>query len=634
MRATPSIRCLLLLITSTVIVVLSQSGCASDSPYGGQDISLSQAIAISKTKNVDNLLLEPDKGRMTIAIVINEAMEEIIDIDGKPIRIREGMELRADIGNLDAAELQELGFILPDIYSISTSTGINWNWLIYPVPILIFLFIVIWLYRVLRNQGKSRPPASDYTHSGAQLFSSETPAVTFNDVAGVDEAKQDLEEVVEFLKNPARFHALGARMPRGLLLLGSPGTGKTLLARALAGEAGVPFYSITGSEFVEMYVGVGASRVRDLFDQAKKSCPAIIFIDEIDAIGRHRGASLTSNREEEQTLNQILAEMDGFDPNTCLILLAATNRPDVLDPALLRPGRFDRQVLLELPDRKGRKAILEVHAKGKPLAKSVDFDALATETHGLSGAELANLINEAAILAARSNKKTIEMEDLDESMDRVLAGPEKKSREVSRKDKEISAYHEAGHALVAHNISKATPVHRVSIVARGKTGGFTRFIPSEERYLMTRSQLEDSLAALLGGHSAEELIFQEVSTGSSEDIRQATSLARKMITEYAMGETLSPRTFGNIRESRFLSGDVEEQRDYSEAIAKQIDDELNKLMDKAHRRASDVLQKYKRRLIYLAEKLIAEETLEGEELQIALAGRIPKSSGATRKKKT
>jgi len=491
-----------LLIALVTMVVLPQSGCASDNPYGGQDIDLSQAIAISKTKNVENILLQQDKGQMTITVVINEPLDDIFDVEGKPIRIRDGIELRADTGDLSLAELRELGFLLPAKYSVSTSTGINWNWLIYPVPILIFVFLILWLFRFLRSQGSSRLPASDYTRSGAQLFSSETPTVTFDDVAGVDEAKQDLEEIVEFLKNPAKFHALGARMPRGLLLIGSPGTGKTLLARALAGEAGVPFYSITGSEFVEMYVGVGASRVRDLFDQAKKNCPAIIFIDEIDAVGRHRGVSLTSSREEEQTLNQILAEMDGFDPNTCLILLAATNRPDVLDPALLRPGRFDRQVLLELPDRKGRKAILEVHAKGKPLAKSVDFDALATETHGLSGAELANLINEAAILSAKRNKKTIGMEELDESMDRVLVGPEKRSREVSKKDKEIGAYHEAGHAIVAHNLLEAAPVNRVSIVARGKTGGFTRFIPTEERYLMTRSQLENTLAALLGGHSA------------------------------------------------------------------------------------------------------------------------------------
>jgi cell division protease FtsH len=423
---------------------------------------------------------------------------------------------------------------------------------------------------------------------------------------------------VEFLKDREKFQLLGARIPRGVLLVGPPGTGKTLLARAVAGEAGVPFFSISGSEFVEMFVGVGASRVRDLFDQAKRNRPCIVFIDEIDAVGRQRGSGLGGSHDErEQTLNQILTEMDGFDTNTGVIVLAATNRPDILDPALLRPGRFDRRVILDRPDIVGRKAILKVHSKGKPLAENVDLEVLAKQTIGFSGADIANLINEAAILAARRNKKVIEMSDLEESIDRVIAGPERKSRKVSPKEKEIVAYHESGHALVARLLPNADPVHKVSIVARGMMGGYTRFLPAEDRYLTTRSEFEDSLATLLAGHVAEEIIYNEASTGPHDDIERATNLARKMVTEYGMSRELGPRTFGHKEEMVFLGREISEQRDYSDKVAEQIDEEVRKIIDDAYNVAKKALGDNKARLIYIAKKLVIEESLEGPDLEAA-----------------
>ena len=450
------------------------------------------------------------------------------------------------------------------------------------------------------------------------------PTITFTDVAGVDEAKQELQEVVEFLKYAEKFTALGARIPRGVLLVGPPGTGKTLLARAVAGEAGVPFFSISGSEFVEMFVGVGASRVRDLFDQAKRNSPCIVFVDGIDAVGRQRGAGLGGSHDErEQTLNQILVEMDGFDTNTNVIVISATNRPDILDPALLRPGRFDRQVVLERPDLNGRKAILEVHAKGKPLAPSVDLKVLAKQTPGFTGADLANLINEAAILAARYDRKEIELADLEEAIDRLIAGPEKKSRLISQKEKEITAYHEAGHALVARKLPHADPVHKISIVARGMMGGYTRFLPTEDRYLWSRSQFNDVLACTLGGRASEELIFSEITTGAENDLERVTQIARKMVTEYGMSEKLGPRTFGHKEELIFLGREIGEQRNYSERLALEIDREMRTIVDHAYSVAKEILTQNRAKVVQIAERLMAEETLEGEGLEALFEAPVP-----------
>jgi cell division protease FtsH len=465
-----------------------------------------------------------------------------------------------------------------------------------------------------------------FGRSKARLFPANTPTVTFGDVAGVEEAKQELHEVVDFLKSREKFHALGARIPKGMLLIGPPGTGKTLLARAIAGEAGVPFFSISGSEFVEMFVGVGASRVRDLFDQAKRNAPCIIFIDEIDAVGRHRGAGLGGGHDErEQTLNQILVEMDGFNTNTSVIVIAATNRPDILDEALLRPGRFDRRIILDRPDINGRTAILKIHSKGKPLTKSISLKALAKLTVGFSGADLANLVNEAAILSARRNKKTIAMQEFEESIDRVIAGPERKSRRVNPKEKEMTAYHESGHALVARMLPNADPVHKVSIVVRGMSLGHTRQLPTEDHYLLTRSQFNDMLATLLGGHAADDLIFDELTTGAADDIKRATELAHKMVTEYGMSDRLGPRTFGNKQEMVFLGREISEQRNYGDKVADLIDEEVHNIISQAREIARNILLQNKLRLTYIAERLIAQETLEGEELEAVFTKPISKT---------
>ncbi len=477
------------------------------------------------------------------------------------------------------------------------------------LPLIIFGGLLLFMMR--QAQGTNNQALS-FGKSRARMFLGNKPTITFADVAGVEEAKQELAEVVEFLKYPDKFAALGARIPRGVLLVGPPGTGKTLLSRAVAGEAGVPFFSISGSEFVEMFVGVGASRVRDLFDQAKRNSPCIVFVDEIDAVGRQRGAGLGGSHDErEQTLNQILVEMDGFDTNTNVIVIAATNRPDVLDPALLRPGRFDRQVVLDRPDIKGRKAILEVHAKGKPLDRSVSLETLAKQTPGFSGADLSNLVNEGAILAARRNKKQIGMTDLEEAIDRVIAGPERKSRIISEKEKAITAYHEVGHALVARMLPNTDPVHKLSIVARGMMGGYTRLLPVEDRYLWTKSQFEDHMAFALGGHAAEKLIFGEVTTGPSNDIEKATQMARKMVCEYGMSKTLGAIALGHKEELIFLGREIGEQRNYSEATAEQIDREIREIIEHAEFVAASLLTKHKDILIRIAEKLIREETLEG-----------------------
>jgi cell division protease FtsH len=489
----------------------------------------------------------------------------------------------------------------------------NWIGLILNfLPLIVFGALILFMMR--QAQG-SNSQAMSFGKSRARMFTGNKSTVTFVDVAGVDEAKEELQEVVEFLKYPEKFAALGARIPRGVLLVGPPGTGKTLLSRAVAGEAGVPFFSISGSEFVEMFVGVGASRVRDLFDQAKRNAPCIVFVDEIDAVGRQRGAGLGGSHDErEQTLNQILVEMDGFDTNTNVIVIAATNRPDILDPALLRPGRFDRTVILDRPDVRGRRAILDVHAKGKPLDKDTSMDTLAKQTPGFSGADLANLVNEAAILAARRNKKKISMGEFNEAVDRVIAGPERKSRVISPREKEIIAYHEAGHALVANRLPEADPVFKITIVARGMAGGFTRFLPEEDRHLGNKAHYAASLAVALGGHQAEEIVFGDTTTGPSDDISRATKIARQMVTQWGMSERLGPRTFGRKEELIFLGREISEQRDYSEKIAEEIDDEVRRLIEQAKETAHRILAENRHVLDRVARKLIEDETIEGDEV--------------------
>ncbi|MBI4332137.1 MAG: ATP-dependent zinc metalloprotease FtsH [Chloroflexi bacterium] len=493
------------------------------------------------------------------------------------------------------------------------ASGFNWSGILMSfLPLILMVGLIIFLFS--RAQG-ANSQALNFGRSRARLVTGSKPTVTFADVAGVEEAKQELHEVVEFLKGPEKFLALGARIPRGVLVVGPPGTGKTLLARAVAGEAGVPFFSISGSEFVEMFVGVGASRVRDLFDQAKRNAPCIVFVDEIDAVGRHRGAGLGGSHDErEQTLNQILVEMDGFDTNTNVIVLAATNRPDILDPALLRPGRFDRQVVLDRPDIAGRKAILEVHTKGKPLDSGVNLDTLAKQTPGFSGADLANLVNEGAILSARRNKKLVGMAELEEAIDRVIAGPEKRSRIINPRQKEVLAYHEAGHALVARLLPNADPVHKISIVARGMMGGYTRLLPTEDRVLWTRSQFNDMLAVSLAGRAAEEIAFNEMTTGAENDIEHASKIARKMVTEYGMSDKLGPRSLGRKEELVFLGKEISEQRNYSERMALEIDREVDSIVKGAHSRAVALLVENRTPLSKLAARLISQETIEGEEL--------------------
>ena len=568
-----------------------------------EEISLDETIAMSQNGEIGKIVV---------------AGEELL------ITSTEDVELKATIGSLTLVDLQDLGLNLEGVDWEVKPSGINWgNLALNFLPLMIFGGLLFFLFR--RAQGANNQ-ALNFGRSRARLFGAQTPTVTFDDVAGVDEAKQEVHEVVEFLKSREKFQRLGARIPRGLLLIGPPGTGKTLLARAIAGEAGVPFFSISGSEFVEMFVGVGASRVRDLFEQAKRNAPCLIFIDEIDAVGRHRGAGLGGGHDErEQTLNQILTEMDGFDTNTSVIVLAATNRPDILDPALLRPGRFDRRVILDRPDINGRAAILKVHANGKPLAEAVNLEVLAKQTVGFSGADLANLVNEAAILAARRGKDTIDMQELEESIDRVIAGPERKSRRISPKEKEITAYHEAGHALVAKMLPNADPVHKISIVARGISLGHTRQLPTEDRYLMTRSQFNDMLATLLAGHTAEKLIFNEMTTGGADDIERATMIARKMTTDYGMSDKLGPRTFGHKEELVFLGREITEQRNYSEKVAQVIDEEVHNLIEHASQTATMILTENKDRLIRIAQELITKETLEGEELEAVLSEAPPPS---------
>ncbi len=483
------------------------------------------------------------------------------------------------------------------------------------------LFFGFWIFLMNQMQGGGSR-VMNFGKSKAKRMSVDAPKITFRDVAGVDEAVQELEEIKEFLENPKKFQSLGARIPKGVLLYGPPGTGKTLLARAVAGEAGVPFFSISGSDFVEMFVGVGASRVRDLFEQAKQNSPCIIFMDEIDAVGRHRGAGMGGGHDErEQTLNQLLVEMDGFEMKDNIILIAATNRPDILDPALLRPGRFDRQVVVDRPDRKGRKHILEVHTRGKPLAKVIDLDALAGQTPGFTGADLANLINEAALLTARSGNREITMKELEEGIMRVIAGPEKKTRVMSEKERLITAYHELGHAIVGHMLPNCDPVHKISIISRGQALGYTISLPTEDKFLTSRAELTDTMAMTLGGRAAEEIVFGEITTGASNDLEKVTETAKQMVMRFGMSERLGPRVFGHDRGQPFLGREFSAEPDYSDEIAREIDDEIRRIVEGAHQTAKDLLTEKREELDTVSKILLERETIDADQFLALLDGK-------------
>ena len=577
------------------------------------------------------LIVHPTSGtrQVTVSTILNDIKADInkgqkdtLSVGNNTLTLTRGASSDAPMESATVNDTFDITRVLKDsgidyannnllVLQYETPNAI-WGWLGALGGLLPFLFLGGLLIFMMRQAQGSNNQAMSFGKSRARMFMGNKSSVTFADVAGVEEAKQELQEIVEFLKYPEKFVALGARIPKGLLLVGPPGTGKTLISRAVAGEAGVPFFSISGSEFVEMFVGVGASRVRDLFDQAKRNSPCIVFVDEIDAVGRQRGAGLGGSHDErEQTLNQILVEMDGFDTNTNVIVIAATNRPDVLDPALLRPGRFDRQVVLDRPDIRGRIAILQVHTKNKPLETSITLDVLAKQTPGFSGADLANLLNEAAILAARRNKRKIGLSELEEAIDRVVAGPARKSRIISERERAITAYHEVGHALVARMLPNTDPVHKVSIVARGQAGGFTMLLPTEDRYLWSKPQFEDTLAYALGGHVAELIIFGEVTTGASNDIERVTKIARSMVTEYGMSSRIGPIALGHKEELVFLGRDFGEQRNYSEQTAREIDEEVHRIVQEAFDKAYNILLQNKRRLILISERLIKEETLEG-----------------------
>ncbi|MGD9047487.1 MAG: ATP-dependent zinc metalloprotease FtsH [Anaerolineae bacterium] len=556
-----------------------------------------------------------DRGVKSIAVKDNE-LEVTFDDDTTIIsRKEQGIDLPENLLGLGVTEenLEQT--------DIQVEPPSPWGeWLAILGSFLPFVFLAVLFIFLMRQAQGSNNQAMSFGKSRARMFTGEKPTVTFDDVAGVEEAKQELSEVVEFLKEPQKFISLGARIPKGVVLMGAPGTGKTLLAKAVSGEAGVPFFSISGSEFVEMFVGVGAARVRDLFEQAKRNSPCIIFVDEVDAVGRHRGAGLGGSHDErEQTLNQILVEMDGFGTDTNIIVVAATNRPDILDPALLRPGRFDRRVVLDRPDIKGRHGILEVHVRGKPLDRDVDLEVLARRTPGFVGADIENLVNEAAILAARRNKKAIGMEELEESVERVIAGPERKSRLISSDEKEILAYHEAGHALVQNKLPNCDPVHKVSIVARGLNLGYTLALPEQDRYLYTKDKFEDEIAGMLAGRAAEDLVYSEQWTGASDDLEKATKLARKMVTTYGMSETLGPLTFGDRDELVFLGREISEQRNYSDEVAQEIDQEVRKIIDEAYGRAKAILITYRQKLDTIAERLMEIETIERSEFEALTA---------------
>ena len=584
---------LLIIVAVTAIVFTLIGGSVG----GDAEISINEVISMTAREEVDRIEVKGDA--LTIYTASGETLTSRKESGSSIIEVLQ----RAGIDPVTS----RVEIVVKGQSGLSSFVGVMINFL----PLIIFGAVLLFMMR--QAQGNTNQTFS-FGRSRARMFMGNSPQVSFADVAGVEEAKEELLEVVEFLKYPERFLALGAKIPKGVLLVGPPGTGKTLMARAVAGEAGVPFFSISGSEFVEMFVGVGASRVRDLFDQAKRNAPCIVFVDEIDAVGRHRGAGLGGGHDErEQTLNQILVEMDGFETGTNVIVMAATNRPDILDPALLRPGRFDRRVILDNPDLKGRKEILGVHSKGKPLDEDVDLERVARQTVGFSGADLANLVNEAAILTARRMKKLIGISEFSESIDRVTAGPERRSRVITAHEKEVTAYHESGHALVAHVLPDADPVAKVTIIARGQTGGYTKTVPEEDRHLITSNQLEARLAMAMGGRAAEELVFGETTTGATNDLEQATNIARTMVTRFGMSKKLGPRTFGKREELIFLGREISEQRDYSDSVAEQIDDEVHSLIDGAYQTAMRILKDHRPRLDHISNYLMENETIEEDQ---------------------
>ncbi|NLW71441.1 MAG: ATP-dependent zinc metalloprotease FtsH [Chloroflexi bacterium] len=578
------------------------------------EIPINQLAVEINSGNVSRILASDDQLEVTMSDGTKRQsamdpkmglVEQLTQLGVKPDRLQsKDLTLEIKLPGMWVGLLNTLGYILP------------------------FLFMGGLILFFIRQAQGSNSAAMAFSKSKARMLTGEHPTVTFADVAGVEEAKEELQEIVEFLKEPQKFTSLGARIPKGVLLVGSPGTGKTLMAKAVSGEAGVPFFSISGSEFVEMFVGVGASRVRDLFEQAKKHSPCIIFVDEIDAVGRHRGAGLGGSHDErEQTLNQMLVEMDGFDTDTNVIVIAATNRPDILDPALLRPGRFDRRVMLDRPDMRGRFEILKVHARGKPIDPEVNLEDIARGTPGFVGADLENLVNEAAILTARRNKKMIGRPEFEEAVERVIAGPERKSRLINPDEKKIIAYHEAGHAVVINTLPEGDPVHKVSIIARGMAGGYTLALPVEDRTLDSRKKIIATMIGLLGGRAAEELIFSDITSGASNDIENVTKLARKMVTRLGMSDGLGPMVYGQKEEMIFLGREISEQRDYSEAVAQRIDAEVQKIVNDAYDQAKSILVEHKDKLIAVAERLLEVETISREEFEAIFPPPVVKNQG-------
>ncbi|MBE0428452.1 MAG: ATP-dependent zinc metalloprotease FtsH [Thermoleophilia bacterium] len=589
-------------ILIVILLVFFVQNIIGSRDSGDKEMDFREFVARVKENEIESVTIKPKDQMMTVVL--------------------DDSDRKISVGYIEDYPLTQL-LLDNDVPFTSEGTGSSvWSsLLISALPILII--VIFWLFLMNQMQGGGNKVMS-FGKSRAKRMSVDQPKVTFKDVAGADEAVEELHEIKEFLENPKKFQNLGAKIPKGVLLYGPPGTGKTLLARGVAGEAGVPFFSISGSDFVEMFVGVGASRVRDLFEQAKQNAPCIIFIDEIDAVGRHRGAGLGGGHDErEQTLNQLLVEMDGFEMKDNVIMIAATNRPDILDPALLRPGRFDRQIVVDRPDRKGREDIIKVHTRGKPIAQDISADVLAAQTPGFTGADLANLVNEAALLAARQGFKEIGMKEFEEGIMRVVAGPEKKSRILSGKEKLITAYHEVGHAMVGHFLPNADPIHKVSVISRGQALGYTISLPSEDRFLVSKSQLEDRLAAALGGRAAEEIQFEEVTSGASNDLQTATDIAKQMVMRYGMSEKLGPRTFGHNHAQPFLGREFSQDPDYSEEIALEIDQEINRIIEGAHTQAKDILLEHKAQLDQITEILVERETLEKDEFEALLDGVSP-----------
>jgi cell division protease FtsH len=596
------------LIVIVLLVYLASQTFLPGRSDESKKITYSQLIELVDTspESIESILFVPKGRAIEAKLMDGEKFKVNYPSDESQLKFQERLEER-------------------DVAFDSKGTGDSawWSILTYLLPFV--LFFGFWIFLMNQVQGGGSKVMS-FGKSRAKRMAPDSPKITFKDVAGVDEAVEELQEIKEFLENPKKFQALGARIPKGVLLYGPPGTGKTLLARSVAGEAGVPFFSISGSDFVEMFVGVGASRVRDLFEQAKQASPCIIFMDEIDAVGRHRGAGLGGGHDErEQTLNQLLVEMDGFEMKDNIILIAATNRPDILDPALLRPGRFDRQIVVDRPDRNGRRRILEVHTKGKPIDHHVDLDTLAAGTPGFTGADLANLVNEAALLAARRGKKTIGDLELEEGIMRVIAGPEKKTRLLSEHERKVTAYHEMGHALVGHYLPNCDPVHKISIISRGAALGYTISLPAEDKFLTTKTALMDQMAMTLGGRAAEELVFHEVTTGAANDLEKVTGTAKHMIMRYGMSEKLGPRVLGRNHDMPFLGRDMGAEPDYSEEIAREIDDEIRRVIEEAHERARKVLSEHMDELHQISELLIERETIDKDQFERLLAGEPPEN---------